>query len=667
MKKILHSAYAKAVFVLLFLASLTLGSIAGIHTGVLMLEEGDLLCDIGRPVEGNSHFHELLRIPEEALMQAYWDYAIGISGVPELKLPDFYAAIRQNLKQNAYIGRIEYYVRLDDMVFANAGAPQDLREGYYKFFAINDRGRREFYKGGGNYVSPELNDNLIRKLPQEELVIAVRVAPYYAAEYTRLLEKQENILLRSWVKVAACALGLILSLIYLICLCGKDKHGQQKELWTDRLWAEVHLLLAGAVAFGAFYLTVLTVNAAFSAELPMDEAYLICGILLPTAGGVVLSCVLSLIRNVKAGVFVKRCGILLGLSKLISWLWMLCKFLWKWLCWFIQMVRQLRGRTFVVVQTIMLFILARCYNDLAVYAAEGDDGSVAIQFLWLATTTVILILRERDLERIQKGAAQIRNGDLSHRIAEPFVARMKPLVKDINQIAEGLDASLAAKVKAEQMKTELITNVSHDLKTPLTSIISYTELLSRVEGLSEEAQDYIRVIGDKSQRLRVLTQDLFDISKVQSGNEEVQWELLDAALLLEQSLAEEKNTETLQFCVKTEENLNFMGDGRKLSRVLANLIQNATKYALQGTRVFLSAYRADNRVVMECKNTSAYPLDFSAEEILGRFVRGDSSRSTDGNGLGLPIAKSYTELCGGDFQLILDGDLFKVRLSFPCT
>ncbi len=665
MKKFLYSTYTKAFFVLLFLASLTLGAVAGIHTGVLMLEEGDPICDIGSSVEDNSHFHGLLRIPEEALMQAYWDYAIGISGVPELKLPDFYAAVRQYLREHAYSSCIEYYVNLDGMVFANVKNLQELRTGYYKFYAINHHGRREFYKGGGNYLSPELNDSLIRKLPQEELTIAVRVAPYYAEDYTLLLEKQERILFVSWFQVGACTLGLILSLIYLICVCGKDKQGQQKELWVDRIWAEFHLLLAGAIALGAAYLTVVTVDAAFSAELPMDEAYLICGLLLPLAGGVMLSCILSLIRNLKAGLFAKRCVILLVLSKLISWLWALCKFLWKWLCRFVKIVSGMHGRKFVLVQTVTWFIFFRSNLALAAYVAEGDDGSLFMMYLSFAVVVVLMILRERDMERIQKGASRIRNGDLTHRIAEPIVARMKPLAQDINKIAEGLDASLAARMKAERMKSELVTNVSHDLKTPLTSIISYTELLSRVEGLPEEARDYIRIIGDKSQRLKSLTQDLFDISKAQSGDDEVQWELLDAALLLEQSLAEERGTEQLQFCLKTEEHLAFMGDGRKLSRVLANLIQNATKYALQGTRVFLSAYRAGDRVVIECKNTSAYPLDFSPEEILGRFVRGDSARSTEGNGLGLPIAKSYTELCGGEFRLLLDGDLFKVLLTFP--
>ena len=217
------------------------------------------------------------------------------------------------------------------------------------------------------------------------------------------------------------------------------------------------------------------------------------------------------------------------------------------------------------------------------------------------------------------------------------------------------------------MKTELITNVSHDIKTPITSIINYTELLSKVDGLPEEAKDYVAVIAKKSDRLKNLTQDLFDISKVQSGNDEVVLEKLDVALLIGQALAEHDNeiqTSGLQFCVDTPKELFISADGRKMSRVMSNLIGNILKYTMQNTRVFISA--ADKAGVIEIvlKNISAYPLNFSAEEITGRFVRGDESRTAEGNGLGLAIVKSYTEICNGTFDVVLDGDMFKAILKF---
>ena len=217
------------------------------------------------------------------------------------------------------------------------------------------------------------------------------------------------------------------------------------------------------------------------------------------------------------------------------------------------------------------------------------------------------------------------------------------------------------------MKAELITNVSHDLKTPITSIISYTELLSKVEGLPEEAKDYVAVIAKKSDRLNKLTQDLFDISKVQSGNDDVILEILDVSLLINQTLGEhdsEIQSSELPFCVNTPKELFISADGRKMSRVVSNLISNILKYTMKNTRVFITAAEKDGMIVMEFKNISAYPLNFDVEEITQRFVRGDESRTAEGNGLGLAIAKSYTEICNGSFDIVVDGDMFKAILKF---
>ncbi len=217
------------------------------------------------------------------------------------------------------------------------------------------------------------------------------------------------------------------------------------------------------------------------------------------------------------------------------------------------------------------------------------------------------------------------------------------------------------------MKTELITNVSHDLKTPLTSIISYSKLLEDMELMPEEARDYVKIISKKSDRLKALTSDLFDISKAQSGSDEISPEKLNASELIAQSMGEldgEIKKSELEFLVKADENLFFTADGKKMSRVMSNLILNAVKYSLKGTRVYINASEKDNKILLEIKNISAYPLDFDTDEITERFVRGDKSRSEEGNGLGLAIAKTYTELCGGSFRITTDGDLFKASLLF---
>ena len=193
-------------------------------------------------------------------------------------------------------------------------------------------------------------------------------------------------------------------------------------------------------------------------------------------------------------------------------------------------------------------------------------------------------------------------------------------------------------------------------------------MLSEIDNLPETAQDYVKIIAKKSERLKNLTQDLFDISKAQSGNEEIVCERLDVALLINQSLGEHNNEITasgLEFCVTLAENLCIFADGRKMSRVMSNLIGNALKYAMKNTRVFVAACERDGEAVIEIKNTSAYPMNFDASEIISRFVRGDEARSTEGNGLGLAIASSYVELCGGEFEIIIDGDLFKAVIKFP--
>ncbi|MBQ5825052.1 MAG: sensor histidine kinase [Clostridia bacterium] len=205
------------------------------------------------------------------------------------------------------------------------------------------------------------------------------------------------------------------------------------------------------------------------------------------------------------------------------------------------------------------------------------------------------------------------------------------------------------------------------MKTPITSIISYTQLLTDVDGLPEEAKDYVSIIAKKSDRLKKLTQDLFDISKAQSGNDKAVMEKLDVALLINQALGEHDNEiqrSGLPFCVDTPKDLYICADGRKMSRVMSNLINNILKYTMINTRVFISAFEKDGNIEIEFKNISAYPLDFDAKEITQRFVRGDESRTAEGNGLGLAIAKSYIELCGGVFDVVTDGDMFKAIIKF---
>lgn len=267
-------------------------------------------------------------------------------------------------------------------------------------------------------------------------------------------------------------------------------------------------------------------------------------------------------------------------------------------------------------------------------------------------------------------------GELHHlsggeEILPVAVAETSPLYEaacDLDKVNESLDLSVKRQMKSEQMKVDLITNVSHDLKTPLTSIIGYIDLLKKEE-MSPEAQDYVSIISSKSEHLKEMIQDLFEISKATSGNAELVMEKLDMVRLLEQTLGDmEDRISSSGRAIRTdfpEEPLYISGDGRRLYRVYQNLIENALKYSLEGTRIFVEAKLEDQKVVTTIKNIAAYEMDFTPDKIVERFQRGDVNRTTEGHGLGLAIAKSFSEACGGQLDIVIDGDLFKSIIRYP--
>ena len=277
---------------------------------------------------------------------------------------------------------------------------------------------------------------------------------------------------------------------------------------------------------------------------------------------------------------------------------------------------------------------------------------------------VIFIKELIYLDKIIIGSKAATEGKLNCNIEEKGRGHLRELAHDINNIRDGLRKSIESEIKSENMKTELITNVSHDLKTPLTSIINYIDLLKRENIESETAKDYINILDKKSQRLKVLIDDLFEASKATSGAMELNITKIDIVQLLKQSLGEnDERFKNSNLSVKLDipdTKIFINGDGQRLYRVFENLISNIVKYSLSNTRVYIQMYVDDeNKVVIIMRNISAYELDFCANEITNRFKRGDSSRSTDGSGLGLAIAKSIVELHGGKFNIEVDGDLFK--------
>ncbi len=244
----------------------------------------------------------------------------------------------------------------------------------------------------------------------------------------------------------------------------------------------------------------------------------------------------------------------------------------------------------------------------------------------------------------------------------------KQIATYVNDIAKGFSSAVEKSLKSERMKTELITNVSHDIKTPLTSIINYVDLLKKEEMPSEKAKEYLEVLDNKSQRLKRLTEDLVEASKASSGNIKLNMEILDVKELIKQVSGEfedkfeEKHLELNTYMPK--EDCLIKADSRYLYRVLENLYGNIVKYALESSRVYIDVFLVEGKVQIQMKNISKEKLNISAEELKQRFVRGEASRNTEGSGLGLSIAESLTNLQGGRFEIYLDGDLFKVIIEF---
>ncbi len=272
--------------------------------------------------------------------------------------------------------------------------------------------------------------------------------------------------------------------------------------------------------------------------------------------------------------------------------------------------------------------------------------------------------------RLRQGTKTIAGGDLEYQIDTRHMPHdLRLQAEDLNNISVGLAGAVDEKMKSERFKAELITNVSHDLKTPLTSIINYVNLLKSTDQTDPKAVEYIEVLDRKSQRLKKLTEDLVDASKASTGVLSVVREKIGMSQLIDQALGEweEKlNDRKLTLVTTLPEGETWVyADGRHLWRVIDNLLSNCAKYAMEGTRVYLDLGRGQGQVALSVKNISREPLNVPAERLMERFVRGEESRSTEGSGLGLSIARSLTELQGGSFDLAVDGDLFKAIVTLP--
>ncbi len=289
--------------------------------------------------------------------------------------------------------------------------------------------------------------------------------------------------------------------------------------------------------------------------------------------------------------------------------------------------------------------------------------------LWGLASLTTILYGSNCFGRLLEGAKRMRSGDLESKVEDKYlVGCFREFAGELNGLADVAMVAAQNQLKSERMKTELITNVSHDIKTPLTSIINYVDLLEKPH-TPEEAQSYVEVLSRQSHRLKKLIDDLMEMSKASTGNIQVDIGEIDAVEAVTQALGEFADNLTAAGLTpvfhQSEENIMLLADGRLLWRAVSNVLSNAVKYALPGTRLYVDVSATQDKAIISFKNISGAQLNISAEELMERFVRGDCSRNTEGSGLGLNIAKSLMELQKGQLQLLVDGDLFKVTLVFP--
>lgn len=580
----------------------------------------------------------------------------------------------------------------------------------------------------GEDISSDSSDSSVSEMPETDILL-LRVTPAQLEPYQAIWKEQQQVWFNLIQRVLYLVVVALLAFLFLLFVTGRVPADENVHLVAiDHLPLELNfflLLLAAGIGIGC-YIGVLFINLDSSDGSEWAFLSMPSIALLVAMAALVIELLLSQVRNFKNHTYVARSLILRMGSRGIGWLWDKLKRLvqWSWaklkrlIRWSWTKIKRLGGwsrktaknvgqgmaniggkvrqsvqenrakyslyRAFFgtyqdknvfllfVAYSVGLFILAACTGGLLV----GSEGSFLF-FLLLAGLLGLQglnFLKKRlpGFGDIVTGVHRMREGELTYKIDAPALPEgvMRTLADDINSLGDGMQTALQDAIRAERLKSELITNVSHDLKTPLTSILNYADLLCQEALSPEEANDYAQIIYQKGLRLKNLTSDLFDISKVQSGAETIQPERLDVVTLVQQTLAEQDTAITasgLLFKVTMPDHpVIIWADGKKMSRVLENLVNNCLKYALSGTRVFLMVWEPGNHTMtLEIKNIANYEMDFAADEITDRFVRGDSSRSTDGSGLGLAIAKSYTVACGGILNVETDGDLFKVKIVFP--
>ena len=461
-------------------------------------------------------------------------------------------------------------------------------------------------------------------------------------------------------------IGVMLTLIAFICLLRGAGHVVDSEeihlRWFDKIPLDIYwVILGGIVAVLGF--VVIEVWGFFIFDelyLQVDHTWMLywgigsfgCTVMMLLTAEMLI----TLSIRIKYGSWWKN-TLLYRICLVTIRLFRLCKdalkYVWKHIAW--------------VWQLCILFAGLCLLEYGLLYAWGGEDIGVILlldRVVLLAAGIFLMI----GFGRLRQCTKRLADGDLTYKADTQYLwSGIKMQMEDLNRIGEGMQTAVSEKVKSERFKTELITNVSHDIKTPLTSIINYVDLLKK-QPLTEKSQEYVEVLDRQSDRLKKLLEDLMEASKVSTGNIKADLQPMHPAVFLHQCAAEyvtrfEEKGLQMVFRVE-EESGEILADGRLYWRVLDNLLSNIHKYALENTRVYLDMAADKEDIVIALRNISKYQMDVLEEELTERFIRGDISRHTEGSGLGLSIASDLVKLQGGSMKIMVDGDLFKVEIRF---
>ena len=622
--------------------------------------------------------NELYFLPEEVSdneMELYFSRFTGLGDILRLRIGGEYLEYVRSVKDINFNERnLAYYVRHNGKVYSNVTS-REKATSCSAYITIqktaSDEYEVQFSNFKNTYISSTYVTSLMQNLdsltPDDKLYIGIYTTYPYEDTFrqdNQIFSEYYSYTFPALVIGVVTAIAAIWLFVHILRRSGRISGDDTAVYLTpiDRIPVEILFIvgLAELIVIFAALESMAVSDSRSIAEITSLEYIMVVGCFegLYLLG---ITWLLSIIRQVKAGCLWQHSLIRSG--------YIFCRKL-------VQTVSRQKNLAAKTAECFAFYLLIN--GVLILMLILGVDNSAPLAslgalLLIIGFNVYILILQIRKAkgeESIREATKALAEGDLEY--VAPKMKRLyteQEIIDNIDHLSDGLHKAIEKSLYDERMKTELITNVSHDIKTPLTSIINYVELIKREEVDNEKVQHYLEVLDKKSQRLKQLTEDLVEVSRISSGNIELERVPIDFGELLRQAMGEfeDKFTEhELKMVERIPEEAHMIfADGRRTFRIMDNLLQNIYKYAMPGTRVYIDLTCENERVRLEIKNISKAPLNIEVSELMERFVRGDQSRTTEGSGLGLSIARDLVRMQDGEFQIYLDGDLFKVVIEFP--